>query len=259
MVPAYGAQPRAAHAGAVPYLELWGLVAGGWQMGRAALIAAEHLRDGTATRRSCAPRSPPRATTPTACCRRRPASRARSSHGGERRWRWRRTSSDRGGASCMPGCAGAVRTILRGRHIVAAPPRRVRRVLGLACIGSSPCKRILLSALRRRRRTARRAAQLDLAVACLASDELAGRESPTVAPASLRRSAGSSEILRDSTVAAQLTAQNGPGGAPSLGDSGRPPKRGRCRARSSWSASSRRSSTRNRPTLLPRRIARQCA
>ncbi len=47
MVPAYGAQPRAAHAGAVPYLELWGLVAGGWQLGRAALVAAKHLHDGT--------------------------------------------------------------------------------------------------------------------------------------------------------------------------------------------------------------------
>jgi hypothetical protein len=47
MVPAYGAQPRAAHAGAVPYLRLWGLVVGGWQMGRAALIAARHLRDGS--------------------------------------------------------------------------------------------------------------------------------------------------------------------------------------------------------------------
>jgi len=47
LVPAYGAQPGAAHAGAVPYLRLWGLVVGGWQMGRAALIAARHLRDGT--------------------------------------------------------------------------------------------------------------------------------------------------------------------------------------------------------------------
>src|SRR6266536_141809 len=47
MVPAYGSNPRAAHAGAVPYLELWGLVVGGWQMGRAALIAAKHLHDGT--------------------------------------------------------------------------------------------------------------------------------------------------------------------------------------------------------------------
>ena len=46
MVPAFGADTRAAHASAVPYLELWGLVAGGWQMGRAALAAAKHLKDG---------------------------------------------------------------------------------------------------------------------------------------------------------------------------------------------------------------------
>ena len=43
----YGANTRAAHAGAVPYLELWGLLAGGWQMGRAALIAARHLEATT--------------------------------------------------------------------------------------------------------------------------------------------------------------------------------------------------------------------
>ena len=47
MVPAFGTDTRAAHASAVPYLELWGLVAGGWQMGRAALIAARHLAEGT--------------------------------------------------------------------------------------------------------------------------------------------------------------------------------------------------------------------
>jgi len=47
MASAYGTQPRVAHAGAVPYLRLWGLVAGGWQMGRAALVAARHLREGT--------------------------------------------------------------------------------------------------------------------------------------------------------------------------------------------------------------------
>jgi hypothetical protein len=46
MVPAYGQQPRAAHAGAVAYLKLWGLVAGGWQMGRAALAAADDLAQG---------------------------------------------------------------------------------------------------------------------------------------------------------------------------------------------------------------------
>ena len=47
VVPAFGANTRAAHAGAVPYLELWGLVTGGWQMGRAALIAAKHLQEGS--------------------------------------------------------------------------------------------------------------------------------------------------------------------------------------------------------------------
>jgi hypothetical protein len=47
VVPAVGGSPRAAHASAVPYLRLWGLVAGGWQLGRAALVAARHLKDGT--------------------------------------------------------------------------------------------------------------------------------------------------------------------------------------------------------------------
>jgi hypothetical protein len=46
MVPAYGSNVRAAHAAAVPFLELWGLTAGGWQMGRAALIAADKLARG---------------------------------------------------------------------------------------------------------------------------------------------------------------------------------------------------------------------
>jgi 3-(methylthio)propanoyl-CoA dehydrogenase len=46
MVPAYGQQPRAAHAVAVAYLDLWGTVAGGWQMGRAALIASDKLAAG---------------------------------------------------------------------------------------------------------------------------------------------------------------------------------------------------------------------
>jgi hypothetical protein len=46
MVPAYGQQPRNAHAGAVAYLKLWGLAAGGWQMGRAALVASERLAGG---------------------------------------------------------------------------------------------------------------------------------------------------------------------------------------------------------------------
>jgi alkylation response protein AidB-like acyl-CoA dehydrogenase len=41
-----GERSRAVHAGAVPYLRLWGLVAGGWQLARAALIAAKGLREG---------------------------------------------------------------------------------------------------------------------------------------------------------------------------------------------------------------------
>ncbi len=46
MVPANGANPRAAHAVAVPYLTLWGLVTGGWQLGRGALAAQKHLSAG---------------------------------------------------------------------------------------------------------------------------------------------------------------------------------------------------------------------
>ena len=46
VVQTYGAHPRAAHAASVPYLELWGLTAGGWQMARAALAATKHLADG---------------------------------------------------------------------------------------------------------------------------------------------------------------------------------------------------------------------
>ena len=46
MVRAYGADSRAAHAASVPYLKLWGLAAGGWQMTRAALASARHLAGG---------------------------------------------------------------------------------------------------------------------------------------------------------------------------------------------------------------------
>ncbi len=42
----YPHNPKAAAAGAVPYLKLWGTVAGGWQMGRAALIAKHQLDKG---------------------------------------------------------------------------------------------------------------------------------------------------------------------------------------------------------------------
>ena len=47
MVAANGTSPRAAHAVAVPYLKLWGLVTGAWQLGRGALAAQKHLSAGT--------------------------------------------------------------------------------------------------------------------------------------------------------------------------------------------------------------------
>ena len=45
VVPAYGKASRAAHAASVPYLRLWGLVAGGWQLARGAQIAARLLAE----------------------------------------------------------------------------------------------------------------------------------------------------------------------------------------------------------------------
>ena len=47
LVPAYRDSVRAAHAGAVSYLKLWGLMTGGWQLGRAALVASKQLAAGT--------------------------------------------------------------------------------------------------------------------------------------------------------------------------------------------------------------------
>jgi len=46
IVATYGKDTRAAHAASVPYLKLWGLSAGGWQMARAALIAQKRLAEG---------------------------------------------------------------------------------------------------------------------------------------------------------------------------------------------------------------------
>jgi alkylation response protein AidB-like acyl-CoA dehydrogenase len=43
LLDAYAGSPREAFAGSVPYLELWGLVCGGWQMSRAALAAHRSL------------------------------------------------------------------------------------------------------------------------------------------------------------------------------------------------------------------------
>ena len=48
MVASYGTNPRVAHAGSVPYLKLWGIVVGGWQMARAARIAVDALAHGGA-------------------------------------------------------------------------------------------------------------------------------------------------------------------------------------------------------------------
>ncbi|OQS11598.1 acyl-CoA dehydrogenase [Chromobacterium violaceum] len=44
----FGAQPQLAAAGSVPFLKLMGIVLGGWQMGRAALIAKDKLQDADA-------------------------------------------------------------------------------------------------------------------------------------------------------------------------------------------------------------------
>ena len=43
IVATYAKDPRAVHAGAVPFLNLMGIVAGGWQMARAALVAGKRL------------------------------------------------------------------------------------------------------------------------------------------------------------------------------------------------------------------------
>ena len=43
----YGTKVQAASVGAVPFLELFGVVAGGWQMARAALVSKRHLDAGS--------------------------------------------------------------------------------------------------------------------------------------------------------------------------------------------------------------------
>jgi hypothetical protein len=42
----HGSDIKAAHAGAVPFLKLMGIVCGGWQMARAALVAKRRLAEG---------------------------------------------------------------------------------------------------------------------------------------------------------------------------------------------------------------------
>jgi len=46
LVANFPTDPKAAHAGAVPFLYLFGIVAGGWQMGRAAVIARSKIAAG---------------------------------------------------------------------------------------------------------------------------------------------------------------------------------------------------------------------
>jgi acyl-CoA dehydrogenase len=46
MLASYAAKPRTALAGSVPYLNLWGVVCGGWQMARAAKVAVDRLAQG---------------------------------------------------------------------------------------------------------------------------------------------------------------------------------------------------------------------
>jgi hypothetical protein len=46
IVSTYGVDVRRASVGAVPFLELFGVVAGGWQTARAALVAHRHLAAG---------------------------------------------------------------------------------------------------------------------------------------------------------------------------------------------------------------------
>jgi len=46
LVANFSAEPKAVHAGAVPFLHLFGIVAGGWQLGRAALIARTRIAAG---------------------------------------------------------------------------------------------------------------------------------------------------------------------------------------------------------------------
>jgi alkylation response protein AidB-like acyl-CoA dehydrogenase len=46
MVITYGNDVKAAHAGAVPFLKLMGVVCGGWQLARSALVAQQRLSEG---------------------------------------------------------------------------------------------------------------------------------------------------------------------------------------------------------------------
>jgi hypothetical protein len=94
LVAIYGSDVRAASAGAVPFLTLLGIVAGGWQMARAALIAQARIDAGDATP-STRRRSSPRASMPTTSCRGLPAWRAASPTAPQACWGSLKTCSDR--------------------------------------------------------------------------------------------------------------------------------------------------------------------
>ena len=119
-----GARVRPAHArrargrGALPRaVGTRRPAAGRWARGADRGRAAR--RRATAMRDSCAPRSPPRASTPIACCRRPTACRKRSRTAAKRCWRWPPSSSD-----------GIRRPARRAGRIDASPPATVRGNLG---------------------------------------------------------------------------------------------------------------------------------
>ena len=87
LVACYARDIRAAAAGAVPFLTLFGIVAGGWQMARAALIAQQKVDDGDADP-SMRPRSSPRASLPTTCWRKPKAWPVASPTARWARWRY---------------------------------------------------------------------------------------------------------------------------------------------------------------------------
>ena len=64
----YGADIKAASVGAVPFLKLFGIVAGGWQMARAALAAKRMLDAGEGAPAFLRQRSSPRASMQTTSC-----------------------------------------------------------------------------------------------------------------------------------------------------------------------------------------------
>ena len=95
IVATYSSDVKAASAGAVPFLKLFGIVAGGWQMARAALVAQAKLSAGDDGNDSLIkPRSQPPASTPITFSPRRRACGMRSSVALRACWHWTRSSSN---------------------------------------------------------------------------------------------------------------------------------------------------------------------